>query len=107
MLWRSRAPFEIKAAALAAGALLATPYVYMYDLVALAVPAAFLLRLMLNDQARRVEIAGLSLAGLLILIFPYVKTQVGLAATIIVLCLVAGRAMRPADHATVWASGRQ
>jgi hypothetical protein len=37
------------------------------------------------------EIAGLGVAGTLILIFPYV-TQVGLAAVSIVLALVIGRA---------------
>ena len=36
-LWRSRAPFDLKAAALAAGTLVVTPYLYMYDLVVLAV----------------------------------------------------------------------
>ncbi len=41
-LWRSRAPFDLKAAALAAGTLIATPYVYMYDLVVRAVPSSFL-----------------------------------------------------------------
>ena len=46
-LWQSRAAFELKAAALAAGALLATPYLFMYDLVVLAVAVAFLLRLAL------------------------------------------------------------
>ena len=35
--WRSRVPFDLKAAAFAAGTLLATPYVYMYDLVVHAV----------------------------------------------------------------------
>lgn len=97
-LWRSRAPFEVKAAALGAGALLATPYIYMYDLVALAVPAAFLLRLMLKDSARPIEILGLALAGVLMLLFPYVKTQVGLAATIILMGLVVDRAMRPSNR---------
>ena len=33
VLWRSRAAYELKAAALAAGALIATPYVYIYDFV--------------------------------------------------------------------------
>lgn len=98
-LWRSRAPFEVKAAALGAGALLATPYIYMYDLAALAVPAAFLLRLMLRDTARPIEILGLSLSGVLILTFPYVKTQVGLAATIILMGLIIGRVIRPANQA--------
>jgi hypothetical protein len=47
-LWRSPASYEIKAAGLAAGALLATPYIYTYDLVVLAVAVAFLLRLALQ-----------------------------------------------------------
>ena len=44
-LWFSRAAFELKAAGLSCAALLATPYLYIYDLVALTIPAAFLLRL--------------------------------------------------------------
>jgi hypothetical protein len=39
------------------------------------------------------EAAGLASAGLLILIFPYVKTQVGLGAVLIVLALVMRRAL--------------
>src|SRR5262249_22121391 len=42
LLWRSRAPFDLKAAALAVGVLLVTPYVFIYDFVILAVPMAFL-----------------------------------------------------------------
>jgi hypothetical protein len=45
VLWRSPSSYEIRAAALAIGVLLATPYLYMYDLVVLAVPLAFLCRL--------------------------------------------------------------
>ena len=40
-LWHSDAAFELKAAALALGSLLATPYVLDYDLVVLAVAIAF------------------------------------------------------------------
>jgi arabinofuranan 3-O-arabinosyltransferase len=91
-LWRSRAPYELKAAALAAGALLATPYLFMYDLVVLAVAVAFLLRLALaREFLSRIEIAALIAAGALILIYPYVKTHVGLAAVVIVTALVLGR----------------
>ncbi len=92
-LWRSRAPFDLKAAALAAGALLATPYVYIYDLVALAVAVAFLLRFALARGFFASEIVGLACAAALILVFPLVKTQVGLAATLIVMALVAQRAL--------------
>jgi arabinofuranan 3-O-arabinosyltransferase len=92
-LWRSRVPFELKAAGLAAGALIATPYLYMYDLVVLAVAVAFLLRLMLERGFLTSEIVGLPVAGALLLAFPYVETQVGLAAALIVMALVAQRAL--------------
>jgi hypothetical protein len=99
-LWKSRAEFELKAAALAAGALLASPYLFMYDLVVLAVAVAFLLRLALaREFLSRIEIAALSAAGALILIYPYVKTQVGLAAVAIVMALVVHRASTPAQTA--------
>jgi arabinofuranan 3-O-arabinosyltransferase len=92
-LWKSRVAFELKAAALAAGALLATPYLFMYDLVVLAVAVAFLLRLALaREFLSRIEIAALATAGALILIYPYVKTQVGLAAVVIVMVLIMHRA---------------
>jgi arabinofuranan 3-O-arabinosyltransferase len=91
-LWRSRAPFDLKAAALAAGALLATPYLYMYDLAALAVAFAFLLRYALARGFLASELCGFALAGALILAFPYVKTQTGLAAALIILALVVQRA---------------
>jgi arabinofuranan 3-O-arabinosyltransferase len=91
-LWRSRAPYEIKAAALATGALLATPYVYMYDLPVLAVAVAFLLRFALPRGLGATEIAGLCAAGMLILSFPYATTQVGLVAAAIVMALVTRRA---------------
>ncbi len=91
-LWRSSAAFDLKAAALAAATLLATPYLYMYDLTALAVAFAFLLRYALARGFLTSEVVALSSAGALILAFPYVKTQVGLAAALIILALVGQRA---------------
>jgi arabinofuranan 3-O-arabinosyltransferase len=100
-LWKSRVAFELKAAALAAGALLATPYLFMYDLVVLAVAVAFLLRLALaREFLSRIEIAALAAAGALILIYPYVKTNVGLAAVVIVMALVVHRAFAEARLAS-------
>jgi hypothetical protein len=90
-LWRSRAAYELKAAALSCAALLATPYLYMYDLVALTVPAAFLIRFALQRGFLAGEVAGLSAAVALLLSFPYAKTQVGLAATAIVAALIVQR----------------
>ena len=92
-LWRRRAPYELKAAALAASALLATPYVYIYDLVVLAVAVAFLLRLAMQRGFAAAEVAGLAAASVLILIFPQVKTQVGLAAVVIIMMLIVHRAV--------------
>jgi len=91
-LWRSRAAYDLKAAALACGALLATPYLYMYDIVILAVAVAFLLRYALERGVWPSEAVGLGAGCALILSFPYVKTQVGLAAVLIVLALIVQRA---------------
>ncbi len=91
-LWRSRAPFDLKAAALAAAAFLVTPYVYMYDLAALAVAVSFLLRFALERGVTASEVFGLAAGGALILIYPYVMTQTGLAAALIVLTLAMQRA---------------
>lgn len=96
LLWRSRAPFDLKAAALAAGTLVVTPYLYMYDLVVLAVAVAFLLRFVLTHGFATSKVVGLAVAGALVLIFPYVKTQVGLAAVLLVLALILRRAMTEA-----------
>ncbi len=89
--WRSRLPDDLKAAVLAAAALIATPYLYMYDLVVLAVAVAFLLRFALPRGLSLAEMIGLPVAGALILVFPYVKTQVGLAAVFVVAALTAHR----------------
>jgi hypothetical protein len=99
-LWRSRAAFALKAAALATAALLATPYLYIYDLVVLTIPVAYLLRLGLAQGSKpgftRSEIVGLPLVGALLLSYPLLKTQVGLGAVVIIAALVARRAA--ADH---------
>jgi len=108
-LWRSPASYEIKAAGLAAGALLATPYIYIYDLVVLAVAVAFLLRLALRRGFSAVDVGALGAAGLLILSFPYVQTQVGLAAVIVVAVLVVQRAFAEINrsHAKMAAGSTQ
>ncbi len=102
-LWRSRAAYELKAAALAAGALIATPYVYTYDLVVLAVAVTFLLRYLLPRGFWTSEAVAMIAAGILILTFPYRTGQVGLAAVMIVFALAVRRALaelpQPADPA--------
>ena len=61
-LWHSDAAFELKAAALALGSLLATPYVLDYDLVVLAVAIAFFARYGLRHGFRDFEISLLAAA---------------------------------------------
>src|SRR5207245_938466 len=47
-VWRSTVRYALKAATLSTAALIATPYVFSYDLVAIAIPTAFLAK----DQIR-------------------------------------------------------
>jgi hypothetical protein len=91
-LWRSRAEYDLKAAALSTGALLATPYLYMYDLMVLAVPLAFMWRLGRAKGFLPHEVAGIGAACLLLLIFPVVKAPVGFAAVLVVAALIVRRA---------------
>jgi arabinofuranan 3-O-arabinosyltransferase len=91
-LWRSTVRYEIKAAALGTGLMLATPYLYTYDLVALAVPLAFLFRLGLTRGFLPQELIGIGFACLLVLIFPFVDAPTGFAALLIVAALIARRA---------------
>ena len=90
-LWRSAARYEIKAAALGTGLMLATPYLYTYDLVALAVPLGFLFRLGLTRGFLPQELIGIGVACLLVLIFPFVDAPTGFAALLIVAALIARR----------------
>ena len=102
-LWFSRTAFELKAAGLSCAALLATPYLYIYDFVALTIPAAFLLRFGLARGFLASEALGLCAAVALLLSYPYVRTQVGLAATLVVAALVIHRLVlerRPAEAVT-------
>ena len=100
-LWRSRLPFDLKAAGLSVGALLATPYLFLYDLVALAVPMAFLYRATRRSGVLPHEMTGLGLACALVFIFPFVKAPVGLAAAMIVAGLIIRRCRHEAAHETM------
>ncbi|HEX3430262.1 MAG TPA: glycosyltransferase family 87 protein [Rhizomicrobium sp.] len=67
-LWRTKVPFELKAAALATAVLFATPYTYMYDLPILAVPLAFLYR---QRHFETVELAAIAFATVCMLGFVF------------------------------------
>src|SRR5450755_1791988 len=92
LMWRSRVSYPLKAAALAAGTLLTTPYLFMYDMMVLAIPVAFLVRIGLAGGFRRYELAGLGLALAMFVSFIFLGEPVGLGATLIVAALILGRA---------------
>jgi arabinofuranan 3-O-arabinosyltransferase len=96
ILWRSRAAYETKAAALGVGVLMATPHILTYDLVVLAVPIAFLFRLGRRQGFLKHELAGIGLACFLILVYPFAVAPVGYVAVLVVATLVLRRALMPA-----------
>jgi arabinofuranan 3-O-arabinosyltransferase len=92
VLWRSRVSYGIKAAALATGTLLATPYLYLYDMVVLAIPMALIVRMGIESGFRDYELPALGVATALLVSFQFVVAPVGLIATLIVAVLVMRRA---------------
>jgi len=94
-IWRKRElAYEVKAAALGTGVLLATPYIYLYDMVTIAIPIAFLLSLGMSRGFLRHELPMIAAAMLIVAFFPFVKLPVGLAASAILAGLVWRRVMR-------------
>ena len=64
--WRSHLAYELKAALLATAAIMASPYVFAYDLVVLCVAQAFLVRHVLaRGGVTMPEFAGLAMVNLL------------------------------------------
>ena len=90
-IWRSRISYSLKAAALAAGTLLITPYLFLYDLMVLAIAVAFLVRIGLKQGFQRHELPALAVAALLLMLFPLVGAPTGFAATLVVTGLIAAR----------------
>jgi hypothetical protein len=93
-IWRSKVRYSLKAASLAVGTLLVTPYLFLYDMMVLAIPVAYLVRLGLARGFLKYELPGLGVALGLILSFMVLGEPVGLAANLIVATLVLRRAGR-------------
>jgi arabinofuranan 3-O-arabinosyltransferase len=92
LMWRSRVPYTLKAAALAAGTLLTTPYLFMYDMMVLAIAIAFLIRIGLKNGFRRYELPALGAVLVLILCYMFTGIPTGLGATLVTSALVLRRA---------------
>jgi alpha-1,2-mannosyltransferase len=96
-LWRSRASYDLMAAALACGGLLATPYMLDYDFVVLAISIAFLARHGLARGFLDYEISLLALAWIAPLfarsIADAIDLPVGLIAMVALYALTLRRAV--------------
>src|SRR5882757_2257603 len=92
LMWRSRRiDYPLKAAALAAGTLLITPYLFLYDVMVLAIAVAFLVRIGLRQGFERHELPALGLAAALLFFYPLIAAPIGFVATLIVCALIAAR----------------
>src|SRR3954470_17174145 len=95
LLWRSRLRYSLKAAALATGTLLVTPYLFLYDVMVLAIAAGFLIRIGLSDGFRRYELPALGAMALLLMFYPVFGAPTGFAAILVVTSLIAMRCLVP------------
>jgi hypothetical protein len=96
LVWRSSARYALKAATLSAGALIATPYAFAYDLAAIAIPVAFLA----SDQIKHGLLKGEQITliamfiGSLAVIPAAGWAPVGAVILVALLCLILRRALR-------------
>jgi hypothetical protein len=90
LAWRGRAPLDLKAATLATATVLATPYVFAYDLPVLSVAVAFLYR---HKAFDRLEFVLAAVAALALAPFAFAPAPTGLAASVAVAAIVARRMM--------------
>ena len=91
LLWRSPAPYALKAAALPTAALLVSPYSAVYDYAVLMIPAAFLIRDGLRTPLLPLEVAALAAALLLPLFFVIHSTPLGVPAAAALALVIAHR----------------
>jgi arabinofuranan 3-O-arabinosyltransferase len=93
LMWRSpNVRYSLKAASLAIGTMLITPYLFLYDMMVLAIPVAYLVRLGLAGGFLPYELPALGCAVGLFVVFTFTGIPTGLAATLIIAALVLRRA---------------
>jgi arabinofuranan 3-O-arabinosyltransferase len=99
LLWRSRVRYSLKAAGLATGTLLVTPYLFLYDVMVLAIAVGFLVRIGLSEGFRRYELPALGGVAFLLMFYPLFGAPTGFAATLVVAGLIARRCLMPRTRA--------
>jgi hypothetical protein len=92
LIWRGRLRYSLKAASLAAGTLLTTPYLFMYDMMVLAIAVGFLVRVGLARGFHAWEPVALIAVFALIVAYIFTGVPLGLAANLIVAGLILARA---------------
>jgi arabinofuranan 3-O-arabinosyltransferase len=102
-VWRSRTPYWVKAAALATGTLLVTPYLFLYDVMVLAIPVALLVRAGLSEGFRSHELPALALVFVLLAVYIVLGLPTGFVATVVVATLIGARYLAPGAERTVHA----
>ena len=95
VLWRSRVRYALKAAGLACGTLLVTPYLFLYDVMVLAIAVGFLIRLGLAHGFPCHELPALGLVAAMLLSYIVLGVPTGFVATLVVASLIAWRCMAP------------
>jgi hypothetical protein len=95
-LWRSRASYELKAAALACGCLLTTPYMLDYDFVVLAISIAFLVRHGLARGFLDYDISFLAFSWFAPLVARSIADTIGLPVGLIAMLVVYALTLRRA-----------
>jgi hypothetical protein len=102
-VWRSSARYALKAAILSAGALIATPYAFAYDLAAIAIPIAFLA----SDQIKCGLLKGeqITLIALFLVSLAVIPAAgwapVGAAILAALLCLILRRALSQREELAI------
>jgi hypothetical protein len=95
-IWSRRGvSFDLKAAALAAAATLASPYQFVYDLAMLTIAQAFLLRHWACASVGRTESMGLLIANVLVFLFAATAVPLGFVASVLVMALILRRVWAP------------
>ncbi|RWQ61406.1 glycosyltransferase family 87 protein [Mesorhizobium sp.] len=89
-IWLQKGAFHVKAAALATATILGSPYAFIYDFVALAVPLVFLGKTGFSAKESAVVIA----AGILVGCGPSQYAPTAFFSALLVLSLVIGRALQ-------------
>ncbi len=103
LVWRSSARYALKAAILSAGAVMATPYAFAYDLAAIAIRAAFLA----SDQIRCGLLKGeqITLIAFFLVSLAVIPATgwapVGTVILVALLCLILRRALRQREELTM------